>query len=219
MPPFPLIRVIKLHSVGTDVKAVKMALRAAGESGFNNSATFGPYVAMALARYQKRHNLTVDAEYGPQTHVSLWQYFDSTARKLYEHTRPDHTLELPEFFVSTHMTLGLNGYPAIDCFAPAGTRVTTPCAGEIYKHSGHAPSGHLQPSEYHGPYGYSQYLENHRGDKFFMTHFAILETTVGQNVKAGDVIGTVVDFMKATHGDTQNHIHMGKHSINGSTTH
>jgi hypothetical protein len=202
-------RYLKLGSKGSDVSGVKRALINAGYKNIKQSNTFGEYAVAALSKFQKDYILDSDGVYGPATHAKLLPFFDAEAKRLYlgYHSK---VLLLPEIFKVTHQTDGLLGYGAIDVFAPGGTLVGAPCAGEIHKLSGHYPTPLTDPG---GPYGWSQYLRNVRGDDFFLTHFGTRNTYVGQIVKKGQVIGTVADYTHATDGVTLSHIHMGKHLV------
>lgn len=117
------------------------------------------------------------------------------------------TLQLPATFTSTHETGGLPGYPAVDVFANPGTPVRSPADGVVTKLSGQAggPGGG-------GPYGYSIYIKGDRGT-YFLTHFGSRNVQLGQRVRRGQVIGTVVDYP-----DRADHIHEGFHAGPGGPT-
>ena len=115
-------------------------------------------------------------------------------------------LQLPARFTPTHQTAGLAGYPAIDVFARAGTRVLSPEGGTVRRLSGRPPTPTVRPG---GPYGWSLYLATATGD-YFLTHFGSLAVRAGQRVKYATALGTVADYTKATNGRTPSHIHEGK---------
>lgn len=109
-------------------------------------------------------------------------------------------LQLPATFRRTHDTAGLPGFPAIDCFADAGTDVHPPEDGElVYPHP--LPWNLERRSG-----GWTCYYHGASGDTYFLTHF-------GRLVQAGhyrktDVIGAVG---KVPRDAWPAHIHEGKH--------
>ncbi len=117
-------------------------------------------------------------------------------------------LQLPERFTPTHQTSGLPGFPAIDCFASAGSKVCAPATGKIVKLSGRKPTQTAKPG---GPYGWSIYLQRRDGRTYFLTHFGSRAAIakIGNCIGRGEVIGTVADYSKATAGKTPSHIHQG----------
>lgn len=117
-------------------------------------------------------------------------------------------LQLPAAFKPTHQTSGLAGFPALDCFAPGGTKVCAPVTGKVVKLSGHAPTPSAKPG---GPYGWSIYLQRRDGRTYYLTHFGTRSAIVrlGACIGAGETIGTVADYAKATGGKTPSHIHEG----------
>jgi murein DD-endopeptidase MepM/ murein hydrolase activator NlpD len=120
-------------------------------------------------------------------------------------------LLLPAHFKPTHQTEGLPGFPAIDCFAPAGTVVLAPLTGKVVKLSGHAPTEQAEPG---GPYGWSIYLTARDGGTYYLTHFASRTRIVklGACIGKSEPLGTVADFARATGGRTPSHIHEGLHT-------
>lgn len=108
-----------------------------------------------------------------------------------------------ESYGGIHPTDGLPGYPAIDFFAPAGTRVLAPEAGTIHKLSGTDPS--LGPHGTGKVFGFSEYLLGASGTDYFITHLGST-AKLDQSVVAGQVIGTVADFDKY---GTPSHAHIG----------
>lgn len=106
-----------------------------------------------------------------------------------------------------HPTEGLDGYPAHDYFAPAGSPAVAPVAGKVVRLSGHDPSqGPIDGP--HGPLGWSVYIQGNDGRTYYLTHMGSRAVKVGETVKAGTVIGTVADYAKY---GTPSHIHMGVH--------
>lgn len=121
---------------------------------------------------------------------------------------PRTPLQLPSHFKATHQTGGLAHFPAVDCFADAGSPVLAPATGKIVKRSGKAPTKTAKPG---GPYGWSVYLRSRDGGTYFLTHFGVVAAIckLGNCVGRGEVIGTVADYTKATNGKTPSHIHEG----------
>jgi len=104
-----------------------------------------------------------------------------------------------------HPTEGLDGFPAHDCFAPSGSPTAAPVSGTVVKLSGHDPSE--GPTEGpHGPFGWSVYIQGDNGRTYYMTHMGTRDVKVGEQVKAGQLLGTVGDYAKY---GTPSHIHMG----------
>jgi len=104
-----------------------------------------------------------------------------------------------------HATEGLDGFPAHDFFANAGSPVAAPVSGTIVKLSGHDPSE--GPTEGpHGPFGWSVYVQGDNGRTYYLTHMGTRDVKVGQTIKAGQLLGTVGNYSKY---GTPSHIHMG----------
>jgi murein DD-endopeptidase MepM/ murein hydrolase activator NlpD len=114
----------------------------------------------------------------------------------------------PKFQTSVggeHPTMGLDGFPAHDYFAKAGSPAVAPVTGKVVRLSGHDPSE--GPTEgAHGPFGWSVYIQGDDGHTYYMTHMGSRSVQDGQTVKAGQTIGSVGDY--AQYG-TPSHIHMG----------
>lgn len=120
-------------------------------------------------------------------------------------------LRLPAKFHPTHQTSGLQGFPAVDCFALAGTPVASPATGKVVKLSGAAPTAHTEPG---GPYGWSVYITARDGGTYFVTHLGRRSEIVklGDCIGKGEIIGAVADYTRASDGATPSHIHMGFHA-------
>jgi murein DD-endopeptidase MepM/ murein hydrolase activator NlpD len=104
-----------------------------------------------------------------------------------------------------HPTEGLDGFPAHDYFANAGSPAVAPVSGTIVKLSGHNPAD--GPTEGpHGPFGYSVYVQGDNGRTYYLTHLGSRDVKVGETVKAGQPLGTVGNYAKY---GTPSHIHMG----------
>lgn len=206
MAAVPFGHVLSLGDVGPDVRAVKRALARAGFGPRRLAGVtpvFGPFAVRNLKAFQATNgSLDQDGVYGPHTHWALSPSFDSYAWMLY--AKRLNTVQLPATFVPTHETIGLPGYPAVDVFAPAGTIALSPADGTITRTSGRKPSAMVKPG---GPYGYSLYL-----GPYYLTHFGSLHVSVGDVVRAGQPLGTIADYAKATGGITPSHIHLGKHA-------
>jgi murein DD-endopeptidase MepM/ murein hydrolase activator NlpD len=108
---------------------------------------------------------------------------------------------------STHPTAGLPGYPAFDYMAPAGTPVVAPATGKIVQLSGHDPA--MGPTNGpHGPFGWSIYIQAKDGTLYYLTHLGSRLVHLGQQVMAGQKIGTVGDYAK---WGGASHVHQGVH--------
>lgn len=112
---------------------------------------------------------------------------------------------LPRTFKPTHPTGGLDGYPAIDVFGQAGTKIGAPAGGKIRRKSGKSPAQGGRPG---GAYGWSLYLAADNGDDYYLTHFAMVTVGPGDRVARGDVIGTICDSAVSGKPNTS-HIHEG----------
>jgi murein DD-endopeptidase MepM/ murein hydrolase activator NlpD len=214
-PSIPFRRPLKLGSRGSDVRAVKRGLALSGVKGtgklrdITRPAFYGPLTVIRMKRYQRSLPLMPTGKYGLHTHLELSKHFDRYARLLY--TKPDPVppppaqgLQLPKTFTPTHQTSGLPGYPAIDVFAKPGTLVLAPANGKVTRLSGHDPANG-PVGGVHGPYGWSMYVDSSDG-KRFMTHFGRMDVGVGDDIRAGQVIGTVGDYDR---WGGWAHIHLG----------
>jgi murein DD-endopeptidase MepM/ murein hydrolase activator NlpD len=221
MSELAFFRLIKLGVTGKDVRAVKRALAHAGHGRLAMSVNpiMGPFAVRHLRNYQQQNPpLEIDGKYGLESHKRLIEKFDAIARELYERASkelavpiglqnppPEGALLLPSDFVPTHHTAGLEGFPAVDMFAIPDTVVLAPEDGTIIRLSGRDPSEGGRPG---GAYGFSIHLDSPSG-RYFMTHFATRNVTEGQQVKAGEPIGTVCDSAVSGKPNTS-HIHHGK---------
>jgi murein DD-endopeptidase MepM/ murein hydrolase activator NlpD len=221
MSELALVRILKLGARGKDVRAMKRGLARAGHGTLAMSANplMGPFAVRHLKSFQFRQALEMDGEYGKATHAKLIQWFDKYARQLYEQAGDEvwnpvaadagpaakGSVQLPRDFVPTHQTAGLEGYPALDVFAQPNTTVLAPADGIVDRLSGRDPK--LGGSA-GGPYGWSIYLTTGAG-RFYMTHFATRNVTVGQRVAQGEPIGTVCDSAVSGKPNTS-HIHHAK---------
>jgi murein DD-endopeptidase MepM/ murein hydrolase activator NlpD len=221
MSELAFFRLIKLLSVGKDVRAVKRGLARAGHGRLAASFNpmMGPFAVRHLTAYQEKLQLEVDGKYGKETHKRLIESFDAFARQLYEQASkepaipigppdpaPGGSLQLPGDFTSTHPTAGLPGFPAVDLFAHPNTVVLAPEDGTVVRLSGRDPRDGGSPG---GAYGFSIHLESPSG-RYFMTHFATRDVALNQQVTAGQRIGTVCDSAVSGKPNTS-HIHHGKH--------
>ncbi len=191
---------------GRDVQGVKRALARAG--GTNDPAlgsqTYGPSAVLAVRKFQRTAGLSPDGIYGHLTHGALTPSFDDYAYFLYTgHPPPStETLQLPDTFHPTHDTSGLPGYPAIDMFAAAGTRVLAPEAGELQ--DVHFKTWSL--SKRIG--GWTVYLAAPHAS-YYLTHFGEVLPS-GTRVVQGQDIGSVG---VVPHDWWASHIHEGKHQL------
>jgi hypothetical protein len=104
-----------------------------------------------------------------------------------------------------HPTDGLDGYPALDFFAPAGASVVAPEDRRMERFSGHDPANG-PVSGIHGPFGWTIYLRGKSGTDYFMTHLGSRTCAVDDRVHIGQQLGTVADYDK--YGGTS-HVHGG----------
>ncbi len=110
-------------------------------------------------------------------------------------------LKLLERFVPTHQTGGLGTlFPAIDLFAPPGTRVQVPETCEmVYRHF-------IEWDHTKHVGGWTCYLHGMSGNTYFVTHF---ETMAPEGTyAAGEIIGKVA---RVPHDAWASHIHEGRH--------
>jgi len=107
-----------------------------------------------------------------------------------------------------HPTAGLDGYPAHDWFAPAGSAVIAPTSGRVIKLSGHDPAAGMIDGP-HGPFGWSVYLRDGRGWTWYLTHMGRRVAQLDQLVHQGEALGTVALWPR---GGAPPHIHMGVHT-------
>lgn len=102
-----------------------------------------------------------------------------------------------------HETSGLANNWALDFMAPGGTRFLAPEAGTITRLSGHRPSEGVIGGDI---YGWNIYLTAPSGVWYFATHLGNRDVTVGQKVRAGDILGHVGNWP----GDPgRSHTHLG----------
>jgi murein DD-endopeptidase MepM/ murein hydrolase activator NlpD len=221
MSELAFFRLLKLGSMGKDVRAVKRGLARAGHGALVGAVNpvMGPFAVRHLTNYQRATvPLDPDGKYGKETHKRLIEKFDAFARQLDEQASkelavpigdptpaPDGSLPLPRDFSATHPTAGLEGFPAVDMFAHPNTVVLAPEDGTVLRLSGREPAQGGSPG---GAYGFSIHLDSPSG-RYFMTHFATTQVSVGQQVTGGQPIGTVCDSAVSGKPNTS-HIHHGK---------
>lgn len=116
-------------------------------------------------------------------------------------------IRLPKSFKPTHLTAGLDGYPAIDVFGKPGENVTAEFYGTVRRLSGKNPAQGGKPG---GAYGWSMYVLAPNGDDRYLTHFGSRKVKVGDKVIPGTVLGTVCDSAVSGKPHTS-HIHYGLH--------
>lgn len=86
-------RFIYPGDVGADVRAVKRALKKAGNGrGIVITSKMGDAAVKQLRTFQQRHGLHVDGVYGPNTHAKLTPFFDDYGQSLYNRYKPDQAL-------------------------------------------------------------------------------------------------------------------------------
>lgn len=91
-PHFTLVelpRELKLGMRGRDVIAVQRALRHAGFRDKPPTGMYGPGTRKAVRKFQEKHHLHPDGEYGPETHREMvrWHHFDDYGEWLLAHTK------------------------------------------------------------------------------------------------------------------------------------
>lgn len=225
-----LTRTLRLGHVGSDVEGCKRAVyRYLDESSrwlaFVRSAplvrsTFGPVFREAVKVAQIRLGVHVDGQIGPATERALRaeHAFDEYADWLLER----YALKHPRLFYphpagpgvyvgqGLHQTGGLPGNFAIDFMAPGGTPVLASCAARVTKLSGHPPG-----TGTHGPgdvFGWSLYLYAD-GRTYYLTHLGTRLVAVGDDVRAGEQIGTVGRW---PNDPGRSHLHEGVTSTRGA---
>ena len=115
-------------------------------------------------------------------------------------------IRLPSTFTPTHMTSGLDGFPAVDVFGSPGALVVAGFWGRVTRLSGHPCSDGGSPG---GAYGRSVYVHNAvNGRTRYVTHLDRVLVTLGQRIKPGTVIGTVCDSAVSGKPGTT-HVHLG----------
>ena len=194
--------VLKLGDRSNRVYAVKRALLKAKYLSHLGPfpKLYGPRVAAAVTNFQLDHAVTPDGRVGRITLEELGPFIDEYGYYLYTGRFPNApALQLPATFTPTHQTGGLPGFPAIDCFAAAGTVVLAPEDGSIqwphminWNQAAHVGGG-------------TCYFQ---GDNctYFLTHFQ--EPPRRDLYRQGDRIGVVG---AVPHGWWPSHIHEGKH--------
>lgn len=191
-------KLLKLGSYGNPVFAVERALTKAGYAGFRQDKLYGPATGQAVKRFQEDHGLEADGKVGPATIRALGEFFDHYGYWLYTGYLANG-IQLPTTFVPTHQTAGLDGFPAIDVFAPGGVQALAPAAGRIV-------NPHFIPWDRREAVGgWTLYLEC-KGGVYFLTHFGKLALTT--TCKKGEVLGTVG---AVPHSWWPSHIHEGLH--------
>jgi len=106
-----------------------------------------------------------------------------------------------------HKTDGLEPkqYWAFDFFPGAGTPVLAVQSGRIRRISGNNP---VLGEVSFGIFGWSLYLQADSGSDFFYTHLGKRTVTLGDRVRAGQVVGTVGRWIRGD-GTNKSHLHLG----------
>lgn len=195
--------VLHVGSRGDPVYACKRAMNKAGYlDRLGPHGLYGPRFAGAVEQFQSANNLTPDGRIGRQTLQALEPFFDNYGYLLYTGRYPGVPgMQLPETFVPTHATAGLDNFPAIDCFAVAGTDVLAPENVTLVW-------PHFKPWDQSLAIGgWTCYLQAETGDAtYFDTHFS--ELVPRGFYSQGQKIGTVA---AVPHQWWPSHIHHAKH--------
>ena len=216
-----LKREIELGMQGLDVKACK---RAAARAGFPKGKLMGitdTYVAADVANiklFQQAKGLDADGIIGQNTLDALVLSMDATATGwygsfvlpkaaaaalVYPHASPFNGSAPPKS--DLHETGGIPMNWALDFMAPGGTKLVAPEAGTLSRQSGHDPSQGTSGAV-NDIFGWSVYIQTPAGLVYFATHLGSVSVQVGQQLKAGDVIGVVGNWP----GDPgRSHTHLG----------
>jgi len=83
LPPLP--RILRLGSVGRNVRALQRALRTAGvrpEPPTSKPSTFDAQTDSEVRTFHRAHHLLIDGEVGEDTYGALAPYYDARGRKL-----------------------------------------------------------------------------------------------------------------------------------------
>lgn len=215
----PLLRILRVGSIGDDVIFCKRCLARAGHGSLKGiTRVFGPFMRTHVKRFQKQKGLRQDGVVGEVTFNALQRYADDYAWTFYEKRRKKqqtHTphvvmgqIRLPQYFHSTHPTGGLPGYPAIDVFGKPYTTIGAPENGRVIRLSGKSPSLGGVPG---GAYGWTTYIRGDSGATYFITHQAYRSVVLGQRVIRGQKIGAMADCRVAHMPTYLTHTHIGKH--------
>jgi murein DD-endopeptidase MepM/ murein hydrolase activator NlpD len=188
---------------------------------------YGPALAAAMRKYQRREHLTANGNYGRGEYASLrderlttgphqGEYaLDSLALKYirddvfticYPHPDVDGTW----IGQGLHETSGITGNWAIDFMAHGGTPVLAPERARVTRFSGHDPR--MSPS---GPgiWGWSIYFVTATGYNYFSTHYSVRTCRVGQVLEVGQQLGLVGDW---PNDPGRSHTHLGCSSVRGT---
>ena len=124
-------------------------------------------------------------------------------------------MKIPRSFTPTHQTEGLPGFPAIDLFATAGTKIQAPEAGVITRISGHDPE-QPPPLGQGGPWGLSIYYHgSSSGNVYYMTHLS--QVAKPGVYRDNDTIGVIGNYPSNAPG--ADHVHLGLHTGDSPEAH
>jgi murein DD-endopeptidase MepM/ murein hydrolase activator NlpD len=216
-----LKREIELGLRGLDVTACKRAAARAGCPkgkliGITDAYTDADVANIKL--FQQAKSLGVDGIIGQHTLDALVPTMDAVAASWYAKfvlpKAPAGALVYPHPSThhgpaptrsGLHETGGLPDNWGLDFMAPGGTKLLAPEAGTLSRRSGHDPSQGASGAV-KDIFGWSVYIETPAGLVYFATHLGAVGVQVGQQLKAGDVVGSVGNWP----GDPgRSHTHLG----------
>jgi peptidoglycan hydrolase-like protein with peptidoglycan-binding domain len=164
---------------GSDIFAVRRALRALGHQLPAQGYTAGPEFVDAIERVQKNHGLSVDGNYGPTVHPIVASHFDAYGIQLYTRAklRPHYVnpFGLTTKLVAGRVDQGVD-YHGVGPILAIGDAVIVGDGGSGW------PGGH-----------YLLYkLANgiHAGRFVYVAEAIVPSVSAGQRVRAGDAICT-----------------------------
>ena len=118
-------------------------------------------------------------------------------------------ITLKRTFAATHLTAGLDGYPAVDEFGKPGEQVKANFSGVVHRFSGKDPKLGGKPGS---AYGWSMYVREANGNDHYLTHFGSRKVKVGDKVVANQtVLGTICNAVVSGKPASTSHIHHGLH--------
>jgi peptidoglycan hydrolase-like protein with peptidoglycan-binding domain len=163
---------------GSDIFAVRRALRTLGHQLPARGYTAGPEFVDAIARVQRNHGLSVDGKYGPTVHPIVAPHFDAYGVQLYSRAKLRAHYVNP-FGLATQLVAG-----RID------EGVDYHGVGPILAIGDAVVVGDGLPSRWPGHHYLLYKLSNgvHAGRYVYVAEAIVPKVGAGQKVRAGDVI-------------------------------